>query len=287
VDLRFLQSFVCVIECGSIAEAARRLDLAPSSVAQRIRALEKDLDTLLIMRAGRTVRPTAAGSRMLEHARHLLHGMEELRAATSSTNLPAGPLRIGSTPTGLAGYMPSLLKRWVERYPQIEIFIDPGPTALLYSKVLSEQLDAALIVLPPFPLPKSCLWRSLRAEQLILLTNADLPVRDVLQTVRTQPYIWYDRNSIGGKLAEDHLKAHGLQPKSRFELDDISAIARLVGSGLGVSILPDWAYTGPPDTATRRWGLPAPTPHRTVGVLWSRGGARSALVEAFLDRTTR
>lgn len=283
MDLRFLQSFIHVVEFGSIAEAARRLDLAPSSVAQRIQALESDLGVPLVMRAGRTVKPTAAGSRMIEHARYLLHGMEELRAAASSTDLPAGPLRIGSTPTGLAGYMPMLLQQWVARYPQIEIFIDPGPTALLYSKVLSEQLDAALIVRPPFTFPKSCLWHTLRTEQLILLTSTDLNVKDVLNTVRTHPYIWYDRNSIGGKLAEDYLKTHDIKPNGRFELDDIAAIARLVGSGLGVCVLPDWTITGPPDTATRRWGLPSPIPHRTVGVIWSRASARAALVEAFLE----
>jgi len=35
----FLQSFVAVVEAYSIAEAALRLDLAPTAVAQQIRAL--------------------------------------------------------------------------------------------------------------------------------------------------------------------------------------------------------------------------------------------------------
>ncbi|WP_200870857.1 LysR family transcriptional regulator, partial [Bordetella bronchiseptica] len=43
MDMRFLRSFVTVAESGSIADAARRLDLAPTTVAQQIRALEADL----------------------------------------------------------------------------------------------------------------------------------------------------------------------------------------------------------------------------------------------------
>jgi hypothetical protein len=43
------------------AEAARRLNLAPAALAQRLRTLEQDLGQMLLSRVGRTVRPTASG----------------------------------------------------------------------------------------------------------------------------------------------------------------------------------------------------------------------------------
>ena len=43
MDTRFLDSFVTVVDGGSIAEAARRLNLTPAAVAQRIRALESEI----------------------------------------------------------------------------------------------------------------------------------------------------------------------------------------------------------------------------------------------------
>jgi DNA-binding transcriptional LysR family regulator len=43
MDSRYLQSFVYVVELGSIAEAARRLDLTPAAVAQRVKMLEAEL----------------------------------------------------------------------------------------------------------------------------------------------------------------------------------------------------------------------------------------------------
>ncbi len=72
MDLRFLKSFVMVLESGSIADAARRLDLAPTTVAQQIRALETDLGSQLLTRVGRTVKPTVVGTRIVEHAHELL-----------------------------------------------------------------------------------------------------------------------------------------------------------------------------------------------------------------------
>ncbi|WP_164119512.1 LysR family transcriptional regulator, partial [Stenotrophomonas maltophilia] len=66
MDTRFLESFVTVVDKGSIAEAARRLHLTPAAVAQRLRALESEIGKPLVSRAGRTVKPTETGIAMLE-----------------------------------------------------------------------------------------------------------------------------------------------------------------------------------------------------------------------------
>jgi DNA-binding transcriptional LysR family regulator len=85
---------------------------------------------------------------------------------------------------------------------------------------------------------------------------------------------------VGGKMAEGYLKALGIRPRVRFELDGIEAIAKLVSEGLGVSVLPDWATIGH-DAGLRRWALPEPCPHRRVGLLSLRSSVRAPLVTAF------
>lgn len=286
MDTRYLHTFVCVVERGSIAEAARHLDLTPTSVAQRLKALEDDVGSRLIVRAGRTVKPTVAGLRILERAQGVLREVRDLRSAASETELPAGPLRIGATPTALTGIFPPMLKRWVARHPHVEIYIEPASTTLLYSRVLAGELDAAVLVHPRFDLPKTCEWRDLREEPLILLTPETMTVQDPLLTIAREPFIRYDRNVVAGKLADDYLTGHGLRPKVRFELDGIESIAKLVSEGLGVSVLPDWPVVGQPSSAVKRWALPAPFPSRTVGAMWLRASVRSPLVQAFLHMAT-
>ena len=61
MDSRFLDSFVMVVDNGSIAETARRLNITAAGMAQRIRALETEIGTRLIVRSGQRVRPTEAG----------------------------------------------------------------------------------------------------------------------------------------------------------------------------------------------------------------------------------
>jgi DNA-binding transcriptional LysR family regulator len=281
MDTRFLQSFVCVIELGSIAAAARHLDLMPASVAQRLRALEVEIGTPLVVRVGRTVRPTLAGSRILEQARQVLREIRDMSSAASNTDLPAGPLRVGAVPSALTHIMPGVLKAWVDAYPHIKVWIEPGASTVLYPRVLSGELDAAMMIHPLFDVPKTCEWRRLRSEPLILLTPSDMDGGDALAVVAREPFIRYDHTTVGGRQADDYLRFRGVVPQVRFELDGIGNIAHLVASGLGVSLLPDCELGASLHGPTRKWPLPAPFPARQIGVLWQRGAAQSSLAEQF------
>jgi len=80
MDIHFLESFISVAECGSFAEAARRLSVSPATLAQRLRALEKSLGHPLVERAGRTVHATSSGLAVLPHARKLVEAARNLSA---------------------------------------------------------------------------------------------------------------------------------------------------------------------------------------------------------------
>jgi DNA-binding transcriptional LysR family regulator len=267
---------------GSIAEAARQLDLSTATISQRLRVLEAELGNKLIERSGRTVVPTIAGNRILERARVILRDVRDMESAATDTDLPSGPLRLGATPTGLTGIVPVVLQQWVLSYPDIGIFIEPSSTSALYGRLLAGELDAAVIVHPMFTLPKVCSWCALRREKLVLVTPADMKVRDALEVLRREPYIRLDRQVIAGKMADDYLRQQAIRTRPTIELDGIEYIAKLVAQGLGVSVLPDWATLGRADTALRRWKLPGPVPVRTVGVMWQRATIRAPLAEAFV-----
>lgn len=282
MDLRFLQTFVYVVELGSIAQTARHEGLTPASVQQRLKSLGSDIGCQLLVRSGRTVRPTVAGARILDQARKILSDVRDLKSMASETELPAGPLRLGATPTALASIIPFILKRWVDTHPHIEVYIEPASSITLYGKVLKGELDAAVIVHPLFSLPKTCEWRALRHEPMVLVTPPDMRVDDPLRTIEREPYICYDRSVVGGKLADDYLRARQIRPNIRFELDGIDSIAKLVSEDLGVSVLPDSGAMLALPGAVRKWPLPAPYPVREVGTIWMRSSVRSPLAQSFV-----
>jgi len=287
MDTRFLQSFVAVVDCGSVADASRRLDLPATTVTQQMRSLEADIGCQLLTRVGRTVQPTVVGARLVDQAREVLRGVRELRSAASDTGLPAGPLRLGATPTALMGMVPALLRRWMSAHPTVQIYIEPGTSSKLLERVVDGNLDVAILVHPIFAMPKTCEWRMLRSEALILLAPQEMIVRDPLLTAAREPFILYDRKVVAGKMADEYLRSRGIKPKVRFELDGIEHIAQLVAEGFGVSILPDWPAVGKPDGRTKRCPLPPPCPSREVGMVWLRSSVRSPLANALYDLVER
>jgi DNA-binding transcriptional LysR family regulator len=160
MDSRYLQSFVYVAELGSIAEAARRLDLTPAAVGQRVKLLEEELGMRLIQRSGRTVSATPAGARILERGRKVLRDIRDLRADVVDDTSLSGELRLGATPTLMTALIPRLVSTLLGEHPQVDIYLEPGNSVALYSKVLDGELDAALIIRPLFDLPKS--WAGTR-----------------------------------------------------------------------------------------------------------------------------
>ncbi len=119
MDTRFLETFIVIADCGSIAEGARRLNLSPAALAQRLRALEADLGHSLVVRAGRTVQPTEEGLAILKHARALVQGARDLRAIAAGS-VPSGQLRLGATATSLVGHLPGIIAGLGQRHPEVE-----------------------------------------------------------------------------------------------------------------------------------------------------------------------
>ena len=284
MDTQFLNTFVVVADRGSMAAAARVLNITPAAVAQQIRTLERELGAPLIARAGRTVSLTEEGSRILQRARDLLRDVADMRSVANDSEV-SGELRLGACPTALAGMLPDILARMVEAFPQINVYIRPGYSAELYRAVETGELDAAVVLQAPYNLPKTCDWQLLREEPLVMIAPARLAGRDPHELLRTEPLIRYDRNQWGGRVADDYLRRAGIVPRERFELNGLNAIAVMVDRGLGVSLVPDWARPWPEGLDLVRIPLPLPSEPRRIGMVWSRSTVRIRLVTVLLQES--
>ncbi len=284
MDTQFLNTFVVVADRGSMAAAARVLNITPAAVAQQIRTLERELGAPLIARAGRTVSLTEEGSRILQRARDLLRDVADMRSVANDSEV-SGELRLGACPTALAGMLPDILARMVEAFPQINVYIRPGYSAELYRAVETGELDAAVVLQAPYNLPKTCDWQLLREEPLVMIAPARMAGRDPHELLRTEPLIRYDRNQWGGRVADDYLRRAGIVPRERFELNGLNAIAVMVDRGLGVSLVPDWAKPWPEGLDLVRIPLPLPSEPRRIGMVWSRSTVRIRLVTVLLQES--
>ena len=286
MDTHFLQTFVAVVDRGSMAAAARLLNITPAAVAQQIRTLEREIGAPLIARAGRTVSVTEAGSRILARSRALLRDVADLRTVATD-DATAGELRLGAGTNALTGILPDILAGMVASFPLINVFIKPGYSPELHRAVEAGELDAAVVIEAPFALPKTCGWQLLREEPLVVLAPQSMAGRDPHELLATQPFIRYDRNQWGGHRVDQYLQMAGITPHERFELNALNAIAVMVDRGLGVSLVPDWARPWPEGLQLARIRLPQAFEPRRMGVVWSRSTIRIRLVTAFLQEAQR
>lgn len=239
MDIRFLESLTAVVEQGSIAGAARVQNLTPAAVSQRIQALERVFNKELLIRVAHSAKPTEACLNLLPRSRMLIREAKLLQDDLDPAGV-SGTVNIGAISTALTGVIPSALKRLASEYPNIKPKIIRGNSSELYNDFQDNLLDAVIIEMPPFEMPKSVDYKVLRREKLTLLshTTIDEPINTFLEK---QQYIRYDPESWGGMKAEQYIQDNDLQLDLLCDTTSLEAISVMIGSEMGVSLVPRWA----------------------------------------------
>lgn len=280
--IRELKTFMTVVRCGTFAAAGKQIGLTQSAVSAQMKNLETALGLRLFDRSGRTATLNAAGQRAVPQAEQIL----SLFGAMGAPEHPEeyrGELRIGAIGSVQTCLMPAILQRLRERAPGIEPTLVPGVSLNLLNGVDSGELDLAIIIEPPFALPKELSVERVRSEPFVLITPPGTPEKDPLAVLAESPFVRYDRTSFGGRLVTQFLRKHRIQPRQVLELDELDAIARMVERGLGVSLIPQAGLWAERETPLTVIALGSHLFHREL-ILVSRHGARqSAALKVFRD----
>src|SRR5947207_1506342 len=117
-----LRTFVSVADAGSLAAAARHLDIAASVVTKRIDQLESVVRARLFARSTKRVTLTEFGARYLPQARRLIFDYDEVFAEMShSPRQVEGHIRI-RVPTPMAiGFMAQALAKFQRQHPRVSL----------------------------------------------------------------------------------------------------------------------------------------------------------------------
>jgi DNA-binding transcriptional LysR family regulator len=239
MDVRFLKSLVAVVENGSIAAAARRENRTAAAISQRVQALERTLGCTLLLRTAHATRPSDQCLLMLPKIRAIIEQAQALQDDLHLDGL-VGEVKIGAISTALTGVLPALIERLAISEPDLKLKITPGDSRSLYEKVLNAELDAAILVRPPFQPPKALALAVLKVEPLILVAPAARVGQSLETLLREGPFIRYDARSWGGQIAQRYLDEQAIEPNVLCELDALETIIMLVAQGMGVSLVPQW-----------------------------------------------
>lgn len=235
--IRELKTFLCVARRGTFAAAGQQVGLTQSAVSAQIKNLEETLGVKLFDRTGRTATLNAAGQRAVPLAEEILQTFLRMGEPDSAHDF-RGALRIGAIGSVQTGMLPHTLVALKARAPFIEANLVPGVSLNLLSRVDAGEVDLAIIIQPPFALPKDLYAEVIAREPFVLITSKTTLGDDPLQILREQPFIRYDSASFGGRLVTRFLREHKLDVQQALELDELDAIVKMVRSGLGVALVP-------------------------------------------------
>ena len=111
--------FAKVVEQGSFARAAERLNLSTSAVSRHVADLEAHLNARLLNRTTRKLSLTESGQAFFERCIQLLSDLEEAESlATSSTAEPRGTIRLTCSINFGIRYLASAIGAFQRRYPE-------------------------------------------------------------------------------------------------------------------------------------------------------------------------
>lgn len=117
-----LQTLVAIVDTGSLAGAARRLNRSPPSISRDLADLERRAGAALVERSTRSCRPTPAGIRLAEDARPLIASYAEaVGHAAGDAGEPRGLVRITAPITFGVSFVAPLITRFLDAHPGVTI----------------------------------------------------------------------------------------------------------------------------------------------------------------------
>jgi DNA-binding transcriptional LysR family regulator len=142
--LQAITAFAKVVETGSFARAASRLDVSVSSVSRQVSELEAHLDARLLNRTTRRLSLTESGRAFYQRCVLLLADLEEAEeSASAGTARPRGTLRLTCGTTFGARHLAPAIAEFVARHPQMHFDVELSDRAV---DLVDEGFDAAVRV---------------------------------------------------------------------------------------------------------------------------------------------
>lgn len=144
-DFDQLRTFAAVANVGSLSAAAPLLHLSQSTISEQVRKLEVRAGVPLFTRSKRGVELTAAGTRLLEHARRLVAlneaAFDELRGQAIK-----GELRLAITEYFRTNEVAGMLVRLRECYPQLSLHVSAMKSADIELAYVKGQIDLGVVM---------------------------------------------------------------------------------------------------------------------------------------------
>src|SRR5256714_12597685 len=283
-DMRHLRYFLAVGEAGSFSRAADRLGISQPSVSQQMRDLEAGLRVPLFQRRGKRILLTPRGLIFQEHARAVLHQLENfLQELNSEPGELRGALRLGVIPVLNVPLVPHLLGSFAADHPAISITVEEISSTEIETALEEGRMDVGLGFLTRHS-------PNLRYERLCT---------DEFALVVSEKHPWWKRRTVQvselhqcrllqlfdtfvmRRMTDQICLKHQVRPRTIAELNAIETLLRSLAPLEAAAIMPKIALRGREGLKLKAIPLRGKNLGLEIGLLRLSDSAANSAVGAF------
>jgi len=243
INYHHLHYFWTVVRAGSVVQAARELGVSQPTISAQLKLLEQSLGERLLVRRGRTLRPTELGQRVLHYADDIFKLGRELEDLVHGQ--PAsGPQRFT---VGISDALPKLttlklLQPALEAQPPVRLVLRVDKTERLMGELSIHSLE---LVLADQPVPPGLKVRAFNH----LLGESDVTVfgtpelagrfrRGFPRSLQGAPFVLQGQTTALRRSLDQYFATAALRPEVVAEAEDMGLLQVLGQQGLGLFAAP-------------------------------------------------
>lgn len=225
----------------NMRKAAERLFVSQPALSQRLQTIEKDWGQKLFLRSQKGLSLTPAGELVIQYANEMVMKEEKIRESISALDTEVyGTLKIAVASIVGQNWLPQVLKKFVNRYPQAKISLITGWSSEIAKALYEDQVHIGIIRGTPD-------WKGVKIhlfkDSLNLVDTVMTRPEQMLETDR--PFIQFKSDSSYYQEIQDWwLRNFQAPPKRTIIVDQIETCKQMTFNGIGYAILPEITLNG-------------------------------------------
>lgn len=242
MEIRNLQTFICVAENKNFTKAAEQLNYAQSTVTVQIQQLENELGIPLFDRIGKTVSLTAYGNAFLNDAVQIVSMVNKATTFNKDLKQVSAVLRIGALESLLLSSVLKVVPNIKAEYPLLDIKIEMAHSTELIHKLKENSLDMVYILGEDNRDPDLKSFY-IKEQELIFVCGNNHPLSNkksiTADELFLEEFILTESSGFCHKTLKKMAKNGGFTIKNTVEVDSIFSVIELVKANMGIAFLPE------------------------------------------------
>jgi len=244
MHIETLKIFCDLADLRSFSKTAEKHLLSQSAISQQLAQLELAHKCQLIDRKKRPIELTKAGQLLYRAATDMLERYEQLKSELNAMKSSTGS-RINIAAIYSIGMhtLPNYVKKFMARYPDVNVHIEYFSADRIYELVLAGDIDIGLVAVPKRD--KRLDVYDFEDEPLVLACSPKHPLSHESQVdihkLQFERFISFEKDVPTRMWIDNILQRYNVVVRPVMEFDNIETIKRAVEINSGISILPETA----------------------------------------------